>query len=60
MVIGCLNCGSRFTHDEMLRLKPPGHSWPLTAVGKRTAEENLAVGRDQSQCPTCGCRTLRR
>jgi hypothetical protein len=59
-MIGCKNCGSHFTHDEMLRLKPPGHAWPLTAVGKRVRDENYSAGLDQSQCPTCGCRTLRR
>jgi DNA-directed RNA polymerase subunit RPC12/RpoP len=59
-MIGCKNCGSHFTHDEMMRLKPPMHAWPLTAVGKRVFEENRTDGRDQSPCPTCGCRTLRR
>jgi hypothetical protein len=44
----------------MLRLKPPEHAWPLTAVGKRIRDENHSAGLDQSQCPTCGCRTLRR
>jgi len=59
-VIGCKNCGSYFTHDEMLRLKPPLNAWPLTATGKRVSDENRTLGRDQSACPTCGCRTLRR
>lgn len=59
-VIGCKNCGSHFTHEEMLRLKPPSHAWPLTAAGQRIFDENRATGRDQSACPTCGCRTLRR
>lgn len=59
-MIGCKNCGSHFTHDEMLRLKPPEHPWPLTSTGKRVRDENAADGRDQSACPTCGCRTLRR
>ena len=58
--IGCKNCGSYFTHDEMLRLRPPVHSWPLTAAGQRTLDENRTQGLDQTQCPTCGCRTLRR
>lgn len=60
MVIGCKNCGSHFTHDEMVRLKPPPHSWPLTPAGQRALDENRTAGRDQSPCPTCGCRTLRR
>jgi hypothetical protein len=60
MAIGCKNCGSYFTHDEMLKLKPPGHAWPLTAEGKRVRDENQSAGLDQSACPTCGCRTLRR
>jgi hypothetical protein len=47
-VIGCKNCGSHFTHDEMLRLRPPTHAWPLTATGRRIRDENLAAGRDQS------------
>ncbi|HTL33561.1 MAG TPA: hypothetical protein VL326_10565 [Kofleriaceae bacterium] len=59
-MIGCKNCGSHFTHDEMLRLKPPTYAWPLTTVGKRIEHENKSPGHDQSQCPTCGCRTLRR
>jgi len=44
----------------MLRLKPPAHSWPLTATGKRIHAENQSGGFDKSPCPTCGCRTLRR
>ncbi|MGE5186700.1 MAG: hypothetical protein ACM31C_31820 [Acidobacteriota bacterium] len=60
MAIACRNCGSHFTHDEMLRLKPPSHAWPLTAAGKRASDENRSAGLDQSPCPTCGCRTLRR
>ena len=60
MVIGCRNCGSHFTRDEMMRLRPPEYSWPLTPVGKKTHDENEAQGYDRSQCPTCGCRTLRR
>jgi hypothetical protein len=60
MVIGCKNCGSNFTRDEMMRLKPPEYAWPLTAEGKRVQDENEARGYDRSQCPTCGCRTLRR
>ena len=60
MLIGCKNCGSHFTHEEMLRLKPPEHAWPLTAAGKRIHDENESAGLDRSPCPTCGCRTLRR
>lgn len=60
MVIGCKNCGSHFTRDEMMRLKPPEYAWPLTPAGKRTHDENEARGFDRSRCPTCGCRTLRR
>jgi predicted Zn-ribbon and HTH transcriptional regulator len=60
MVMGCKNCGSHFTHDEMVRLTPPEHSWPLTDTGKRIRDENKSANLDQSQCPTCGCRTLRR
>jgi hypothetical protein len=59
-MMGCKNCGSHFTHREMLALKPPPYPWPLTAVGKRVHDENVELGNDQSQCPTCGCRTLRR
>ena len=58
--IGCKNCGSYFTDDEMARLKPPMHPWPLTAVGQRIYDENRALGQDQVACPRCGCRTLRR
>jgi DNA-directed RNA polymerase subunit RPC12/RpoP len=60
MAIGCKNCGSHFTHDEMMRLKPPAHAWPLTPTGQRILDENRSANKDQSQCPTCGCRTLRR
>jgi len=60
VVIDCKNCGSHFTHDEMLRLKPPLHAWPLTATGKRIRDENQASGFDRTPCPTCGCRTRRR
>ena len=59
MAIGCKNCGSHFTRDEIMRLKPPMHAWPLTEVGKRVLAENQSTGHDAWPCPTCGCRTLR-
>jgi len=58
-MVGCKNCGSHFTDREMLLRKPPAYPWPLTAVGKRIADENIALGAAPTQCPNCGCRTLR-
>ena len=59
MPIGCKNCNSYFTREELLQRKAPIHPWPLTTVGARVAAENVASGDDQWACPTCGCRTLR-
>ncbi len=59
MPIGCKNCGSYFTRDEMERRKPPAYPWPLTAAGERALAENRESGEDQIQCPNCGCGTLK-
>ena len=59
MAIGCRNCGSYFTKDELARRKPPAYPWPLTAVGEQTLADNRASGDDLTLCPNCGCGTLR-
>ena len=59
MPIGCKNCGSYFTQDEMARRKPPVYPWPLTQTGERVLAENRENGDDQVLCPNCGCGTLR-
>jgi len=59
MAIGCKNCGAHFTTDEIMRRKPPMHPWPLTPVGQRILDENVARGDDQWACPECGRKTLR-
>jgi hypothetical protein len=59
MLITCKNCTAFFTRDELTRLKPPVHPWPLTAWGERTLAENVATGDDKWPCPTCGQGTLR-
>jgi len=58
VAIGCKNCGSYLSRDELAKLRPPPYPWPLTAVGQRIANENVAQGND-TMCPTCGCKTLR-
>lgn len=57
--IGCKNCGSYFTREEILKRKAPIHAWPLTPIGERVQLENQASGDDQWACPNCGRKTLR-
>ena len=57
-MVSCKNCGSYFTLQELGRIKPPVHPWPLTPLGKRVLIENEAAG-ELSRCPRCGCATLR-
>ena len=57
MLVGCKNCGGYFTRDELARLKPPVHPWPLTARGEQSLAANAARGTD-SPCPSCGQNTL--
>jgi len=58
MAIKCANCRGFFSHDEVVRCKPPSHPWQLTPAGEKVLYENQARGGDHKQCPGCGNKTL--
>jgi hypothetical protein len=57
MLVGCRNCGSYFTEDEIRKRKPPMHSWKLTPQGEQAQSDNVERG-ENTPCPKCGQNSL--